>query len=119
MADRAFVAERAGGVRHGPLLVGGKPEVRVLRLAGFAGHKFLPQADNQPAPVLGPAARIIDRLEGVPQDFRHLARRVGQFPAFQRGLGLACPARHGRDPAVGEPRAADDAGVVGVDAESR
>ena len=115
VADSALVGERAGGVSDGPLTVGSKTEVVVLRLALLARNEFLPEADHQAAPVVRAAAGVVNRLEGVAQDRRH--RRIVEFLAEQRGFGGERARWHGGHAAVGEAGVTDDAGLIEVHAE--
>ena len=117
MAHGALMVQVPGGIGHGPAAVDGEAEIRVLRLALLTRDKFLPQADDQAAPVVRAAPRIIDGLVGGVQQVRH--RRVAEFFPHQRLFRLARPQGHRRHPAVGNPRLADQAGLIDIDAERR
>ena len=109
MTHRTLVPQRARSIRSGPLVIAGKSEVGILRLTLFAGNKFLPEADDQSAPVLGPAPGVVDRLVFLAKNFRHQRGGLRQVFPDQRGFGPAGAPRHRRHAAVGQSRLVHDA----------
>ena len=117
MTNGALVAEIAGGIGHRPAAVLSKPQVRILRLALLARDKFPPEADDQPAPVFRPAARVVDRLVGIVKDV--CDGWLGEFLSHQCRLRLQGAHRHGRHTAVGDAGLAHGAILGEVHAERR
>ena len=118
VTPRALVAERGGRGSVRGRLRGDEVARRVLRLALLVTPELLEQAADEGASERAPRADIVDGGERAAEDLeRPLERRVGEGASDEEALGFGSADRHRGDPAVGEPRVADDVGVVEVEGE--
>jgi hypothetical protein len=92
VSDRTLVPQLRDGSATGP--DGARPKLgrRVHAQGSFARDKFFPEADDQPPAIGRAAAHVVDRLELLVQDRRHVRSVRRQRPTSAASAAARAPA---------------------------